>query len=445
MLLDLSEPLIISSFMGSVLVSLFILFISWRSPLAVSGVILGAGRFLSGVELFSGIFPVYFYLTYALAISVFLRMGYSLFVSPRKLAVLKTTPVLAYLAYWGVMISVFLSFGQLEGGSGVSRIRHFFVYDFVPITAIIFSQEERKSVEAFLSAVFHSLLILQGLVLALILPKILSGVDVYTLRYISILGTPFFSSSNILFLFLGLAYAFSGRTRAGVLLGWISVFLSLSVIFLAQSRLPIIGAVVLSPYLLAHLRISARKIFWISTALVLLFVGAAVVNHGSVANLARDIVFARFVEKAHGSDDGLLSGRTQLWEQAFDSFLESPLVGKGMGNATEALYQQDYLTGSTSRILYRPGAHNFLLETLGENGLLGMGFVVAFVFLVSRVVVRLRSVPVDSVDYLPVIKAAFFYSLLVSFVGGPDYLFVAGFLGVTLHLRQSKRLIGCPQ
>lgn len=433
-------PLLISSGFISALLMGVVGIWAWRKPLIAAGVLLGAGRYLSGIELFDGYLPIHFLFIYVLALGVGCRLILTVIFSSEKLRVLKSLPVLAYFSYWVAMLSIFLAMGQLEGGSGASRIRHFFIYDFLPIGTILFTVHDKKNVIKVLNSAFISFLFVQTVIFLLAVSNIFAGVDVYRLRYLSLLGIPLFASSNILFFVLALSYNFIEGKFKQNWLGLYALLVAVPLLIAAQSRLPILGAACLTPYILIKNNIRVKRVIQLSVIPLVGMILFAFVNLEQFSIIAKDIFSARFVEKSATSDDGLLSGRSLLWQQAFESFLESPIVGKGMGNATEAILEQDDVTGATDGTLYRPGAHNFMLETLGENGLLGMLFICIFIATAFMGIIKLQPTEDIPNSYVVALKAVFVYSFLITFAGGPDYLFVAGFMAIVIRMQARCKL-----
>lgn len=435
--LDISQPLLISSPFISILLGGFFGVWAWRRPLIAAGVILGAGRLLSCIELFADRLPIHFFFVYVLALGIGCNLISSAINSPARFKVLKSLPVSAYFAYWVTMVSIYYSMGQLEGGGGASRIRHFFINDFLPIGTILFTLQDRKNTIKVLNSAFISFLFVQSLMFMLAISNIAAGVGVYMLRYVSLLGLPLFASSNMLFFVLALSVNLVEGKQS---LNWLGVFallVAVPLLIVSQSRFPIVGAALLTPYILIKNNFRVKRLIQLS---VVPLVGAfllAFTNFEQFESVAREIFSSRFSEKAAMSDDGLLSGRSALWRQAFDSFLESPIVGKGMGNATEAIFAQNDISGATDGTLYRPGAHNFLLETLGENGLLGMVFICVFAAAAVRVMLKLRPTEYIPNSYIVALKAVFVYSFIICFVGGPDYFFVAGFMGIVIRMQSA--------
>ncbi len=84
---------------------------------------------------------------------------------------------------------------------------------------------------------------------------------------------------------------------------------------------------------------------------------------------------------------GLNSGRWDFWTVAWDQFERAPLIGAGADN-----YRQDYLQfGETPENPRYP--HSIWLRSLGQLGLVGTAFLLAWVLLVVAAVRRLASAP----------------------------------------------------
>ena len=77
------------------------------------------------------------------------------------------------------------------------------------------------------------------------------------------------------------------------------------------------------------------------------------------------------------------SVRVLVWENAFENFRESPLIGRGTG-ANAALLKYQTISGSNQILL---DAHNMWLNVLGQTGLFGL---IAFLSLVVYLTTRCR-------------------------------------------------------
>lgn len=85
------------------------------------------------------------------------------------------------------------------------------------------------------------------------------------------------------------------------------------------------------------------------------------------------------------------SGRITLWTYTFQSFLESPWFGKGLGSSTDALREVSHLVSSQEH------PHNDYLRIMHDLGLLGMGlWLIAFGALFSVLFKAWRRVRFDS-------------------------------------------------
>lgn len=143
----------------------------------------------------------------------------------------------------------------------------------------------------------------------------------------------------------------------------------------------------------------AHKVVVASTGLVLVvgLVVYACIDPGL-------LLFDRIAEKisaftAQGQTSvqiGNLSGRSEMWQKIWDSFLESPLIGHGY-----------FMTSRTGRILVWDEwgnwtAHNIYLQLLATLGVVGAGlFLLGIANIVVRIVLRIGS-PDNSVHRLAV-------------------------------------------
>jgi O-antigen ligase len=105
------------------------------------------------------------------------------------------------------------------------------------------------------------------------------------------------------------------------------------------------------------------------------------------------------------------NGRYPLWERAFESFLESPVFGKGF-------YSLDLTTPNSfdklSFDLVPDFAHNTIFELLGATGI--VGFVAYSIYRVSTLVIAFRKPTAERIMLVMTALYIAFASLLDNFV-----------------------------
>ncbi|AFZ43499.1 O-antigen polymerase [Halothece sp. PCC 7418] len=88
--------------------------------------------------------------------------------------------------------------------------------------------------------------------------------------------------------------------------------------------------------------------------------------------------------------DGNMEFRLFLWQGAFNIFQDRPLLGVGPGNMSRMYNLYRPIVSGTSGTYNVQQLHNTPLQLLGELGVLGLGAVVAFAWLVTRLWFRLE-------------------------------------------------------
>jgi O-antigen ligase len=89
------------------------------------------------------------------------------------------------------------------------------------------------------------------------------------------------------------------------------------------------------------------------------------------------------------------AGRITIWQLSVTNWSKNPVAGVGLGNTGEVGF-----------------AHNFVLETLVELGLLGLLFLLMFLIITVANLVRLRSVNWQDQTFYLVVTGLFVYSLV---------------------------------
>jgi O-antigen ligase len=122
--------------------------------------------------------------------------------------------------------------------------------------------------------------------------------------------------------------------------------------------------------------IRERRLLVPMAALTLLTAGALVASCCGV-DLAKHLPNAVLLGRAHETDDPL-NGRSELWEELFQSIQERPVLGYGYGSFWNASRVQEFSTEFHWGI---NGAHSAILETALAVGWLGLAVVALLIVL----------------------------------------------------------------
>jgi len=179
------------------------------------------------------------------------------------------------------------------------------------------------------------------------------------------------------YFFLFVTIAFSVRNRTVKLVSGILAFLSLFLLMATYSRggqLAVFAAILL--YSIIKLsKLGKKKIIYVSAVggsvilLFLIFIGSSYLS--------------RFSDISSGSIDGSTLDRFGLWYSAFRLFLDSPIVGVGVNNFKN-LYLEYHPLYGIMPIQKHFVAHNYLLNTLAEQGIIGVVALITLHFAVAK-------------------------------------------------------------
>lgn len=154
----------------------------------------------------------------------------------------------------------------------------------------------------------------------------------------------------------------AARSTREYVLGLVGLPVLVIALLASGSRGPVLAlalASVLLILLMPGSREKRRRMFTI--------LGAAAASFFVVPSVVPGSAIERATSILTGSDEGLSSnGRTELWGQAWDLFVENPLLGSGTGGFATVDPVQLY-------------PHNILLEAAAELGILGAAAVLALI------------------------------------------------------------------
>lgn len=418
---------------------LFLAILAFRSPEWGLAGILALGRPLMNLYVDTERVPFRLFLGYVVGACLVARFFFFMLEGRVSNRFFRHPLLVMYVTYWLGMLFVSYMMGQQPGSSGISRIRHFMFYDLVPFMGFVCLSSYPFTIYRILKRAFVLLLPWQSLFFCIALAAMLSGYSPYQIRYMLVFGIEFHAAGNVLFMILCMCFALDATSdrwmRNAAIYGLV---IGTLLIIAAQSRTAMYGAFLSVILILVQYQLSLARFFKVMASSVVLL-GILAYGLSDIFPAIQDIVQDRLA-KMSGSYNEVTSGRIDLWTQAIASFQSSPLVGVGMGNATDPIFYD-----SSIGVLdegYRPGAHHFILETLAENGLFGLLLVCLFIFISARAIF-----PVGRRDLLAeknqvswvILKTAFIYSLIDISVGGPDYLFWSA-MGAFVVLGQDRKL-----
>jgi O-antigen ligase len=170
------------------------------------------------------------------------------------------------------------------------------------------------------------------------------------------------SRSFALFALLGVACHLGAWRHSGQPLGlWQAMLLTL-LIGVSLSRTALLAALILFP--LSQLSVKDLR-SWLRVGLMIAFI--AILSYLAVTYI--EPLNERFFEGDRAYQAGGVtintSGRTEIWEVVWDSYLTSPITGLGAGSAEETLAQRDPTESGHP--------HNDYLRFLHDYGPLGLG------------------------------------------------------------------------
>lgn len=162
-------------------------------------------------------------------------------------------------------------------------------------------------------------------------------------------------TTGILLLNLFFLYASGGRTAFFIAIVWLGLIGTLVASRLMKTRTLIIS--------------------WFAVLLVLFFV------------LTMSGIGERYLEAFQMKESGKMPNRLVFWQVHWQMFLDSPWVGQGYGHLSKGLRFMYYDAMGYREFEERFNAHNMILETLSNIGILGTAALVAIgykVFLIGK-------------------------------------------------------------
>jgi len=215
-----------------------------------------------------------------------------------------------------------------------------------------------------------------------------------------------------------------GRRR----LWLVHVAAAFTVLMLAQSRTALIAAVLGLMFLRSTHR-SIRPMRWIAA-------GVAMVGTGAL--LLSPPLAGLMTQAFTGGDLQTLNGRTAVWRYAYNQFLADPIVGFGPNlfdtNGPEA--------AAGAFPTWAGQAHNQILQTLGETGVIGMVAVTAFVcFLLATAAKRSIVLAGISSALVAILLTRFATEAPLATIGGYDASFALLFFLMAVMITPAAEVL----
>ncbi len=216
-----------------------------------------------------------------------------------------------------------------------------------------------KITKSYFYAAILSFIILS--ITTFVMPSTLIG------RNVGLLGEPNALASVILFIWVWGYFYFKNKQSYY----WIPLFLSsLFVILSTRSRSGLVGFILQTLFLiLIHkCNFSLKKSTIICTILLLLS------------------TFAPFFEK-----NRLFENRWEIWQTAFHSGAQKPILGNGFGNIEQSLLSSSKSLSNNIRFQKVDSSHNFILDWWVQGGIIGVGLQIYTFFVIITNFIKHRS------------------------------------------------------
>lgn len=269
--------------------------------------------------------------------------------------------------------------------NGVGVVRLHFVLNVIPFVGLIIIGRNNIRLQRTIKRMFAVLVIIQAIFIIGVTNELLFGASISDLKFYRIYGIPLFDIRSELATIFALAFLMIKTRRQHQLIYLSLIVSSLSLIIISAGRVALIS--VIFAWLLVLYSIGKLKNIWQPVtflAMLFIFFSTDFVRHkidydiSTSVNEFLTIQYDRTATSVVPTD--FSSGRIEIWSHALNSFLRSPLLGVGSGNATGVI---EYFRPDGSVGLTRAGVHNYFLQILAENGVIGL-FV--FVFMLARMI-----------------------------------------------------------
>lgn len=229
------------------------------------------------------------------------------------------------------------------------------------------------------------------------------GLNLQAYRYSGMFANPILSAfSGCATASLGIALL--GRRRSG-LIGFSALSLGFASMVLGFSRGPALGFVVLMIFFVFRGPGSRRLLLlvWVAIIAACLTLIATTLDWAAIAHPRQALRLIAVGQILTGDLSAVTTSslRGHIWAVAWEQYLQSPIVGRGLGEMLQmegAPVVQSFLgLERGAPILSRAGAHNHFLAMGGEAGIVPMAlYALALAALVRGAWTLPRSYPVDA-------------------------------------------------
>lgn len=343
--------------------------------------------------------------------------------------------VIGFAVFSGMIVLNYLIHAKVTYSDGVGLIRQHFVMSVIPFAGIAIVGQNQKRLHRTITAMLVILGLIQTIFLIGAINGLLQGDSVFQLRYLFIYGVPMFDARSELAVLFALTFLIVNTGRSPQVVYPLLLLVSVFLVIVGGSRAALLSVVVVIVYMSYDRGKLSRSVFFVALLLLLVALSSSVVLFTETSDgLLGQIVelfstqYDRTFRFPIGEDPS--SGRFEIWIQAWNSFVQSPLLGVGNGNATGvvAYFRPDGSVG-----LIRAGVHNYFLQILAENGIIGF---VLFVVLLARMLwlmvqTRLKHIPTPELQRVRILGSAV---LVLSLVQATTAYFGFGFWAGALLL-----------
>lgn len=307
------------------------------------------------------------YLAYVVIGVVALRISNR--VKWRRLRSGLSVPVVMLLGWASIS---FLLYPTLDGSLASSMSRIIMVGSLAPYILIVARLTTFSDVQVFLKHILRWLIIVQMLYAFAVAFAAQIGYSIESFNQVAIAGVTLYFSQGGLTLILVTSYLTWGDNLSPYVRWALMAAGALGfMLIVADGSRTILVVALLAVLFIAWQRKKLMTYLAGGIASFLILFLVLLATRPDILNAITTTWEGRLAQSTSSDLRELSSGRDLIYESVWYSFLESPLVGVGVGNAVEPLM--------FNGVLVRPNPHNFYLGTLGHQGLLGLSLVVLIV------------------------------------------------------------------
>ena len=161
---------------------------------------------------------------------------------------------------------------------------------------------------------------------------------------------------------------------------WLFGAVFIAGIFLCASKMGLITFFIVFPLLLLYRwrgKFPLRKSLSLLLGLAILVALVLFMLPQTTERLIRLTQFSSTVDKTSSESSAV---RLLIWEQCLEIIRERPILGQGVGDANDLLYQRYELNGLSGALLHRLNAHNQYFQTAIGLGFVGLLLLVLLTF-----------------------------------------------------------------